>query len=214
MHQLSGVVSYRIDNLESVLTPNDFTNINKEFLDKLNLKTGAIVATSNQMGKIINNFECYIATVMNSEEAKKAKVGDKATIRLSTQDEAEAKIVDIKQDKNDSVIIIFKINNCVEKLIDYRKISIDVIWGKYSGLKIPKTAIIYDNGLSYIVRNRAGYLDKILVKILEESKNYCIIDNYTTTELQNLKYTIQEINNLKKIVIYDEILLNPDLSKI
>lgn len=155
MRQFGGVVSYRVDNLETILTPNNFDNLNKEFLEKLSLKTGAIVATSNQMGKIINNFECYIVTVNNSEEAKKAAKGDKITIRLSTQDEIEAKIEYIKPDENDSVLIVLKINNCVEKLIDYRKISIDIIWGEYSGLKIPKTAIIYENGLSYIVRNRA-----------------------------------------------------------
>lgn len=68
--QKSGVVSYRIDNLENVLTPNNFTTINKSLLESLNLKTGQIVATNNQEGKVINNFECYIATVMNTENAR------------------------------------------------------------------------------------------------------------------------------------------------
>lgn len=106
---------------------------------------------------------------MNSKEAKEAKIGDKVTLRLSTQDNVTATI-EYKAEKNDYVVLVFKISDCVEKLIDYRKISIDVIWWEYEGLKVPKSAIIYDNGLSYIVRNRGGYLTKILVKYVKKEK--------------------------------------------
>lgn len=71
---VSGVVSYRVDNLETILTPNNFTNLNKDFLDNLNLKTGQIISTNKQVGKVINNFECYIVVVTDSDKAKEAKV--------------------------------------------------------------------------------------------------------------------------------------------
>jgi len=71
---MSGVVSYRVDNLEETLSPDKLDTLNKEMLDKLALKTGQIVATSNEMGKIINNYECYIATTIKSKEAEKAKI--------------------------------------------------------------------------------------------------------------------------------------------
>lgn len=210
---MSGVVSYRIDNLEEVLTPNNFENLDKEFLEELGLKTGQIVSSNSEMGKIINNYECYIATIMESKEAKESQVGDKVTLRLSTQENITATI-EYKKEKDNYVLLILKINNCVEKLIDYRKISIDVIWWEYGGLKVPKSAIIYDNGLSYIVRNRGGYLSKILVKISKEGENYCIISNYDSKELKELGFTTAEINNMKQVTIYDEIVLNPDLKSL
>ena len=108
-------------------------------------------------------------------------------------------------------MIVFKIDNCVEKLIDYRKISFDVIWWKYDGLKVPKHAIIYDNGLSYVIRNRGGYKDRILIKILKENDNYCIIGDYSNEELKTLGFTTKDINGMKKISIYDEIILNPEI---
>ena len=61
---ISGIVSYRVDGLEDVLSVNDFSTITKDFLENLELKTGKIVSTSNESGKIINNFKCYIATVL------------------------------------------------------------------------------------------------------------------------------------------------------
>ena len=100
----------------------------------------------------------------------------------------------------------------MEKLIDYRKISFDIIWWKYEGLKVPKNAIVYDNGLSYVVRNRAGYKNKILVKILKQSSNYCVVDNYTYEELKNMDFSGEEINKMRKISIYDELIINPQLN--
>ena len=208
---MAGVVSYRVDDLEETLTPNNFEDLNKEMLEKLNLQTGQIVTTSSQKGKVINNYECYIATILDSEEAKQATTGKEVTLRLSTQDEVDAIISYIAKQNNKSTLIVFKIVNCVEKLIDYRKITFDVIWWKYEGLKVPKSAIYYNNGLSYVVRNRAGYQDKILVEILKENDNYCIVGSYSNEDLKNLGFTTKDINNMKKISIYDEIVINPKI---
>lgn len=208
---MAGVVSYRVDDLEEILTPDNFENLNKEMLENLNLQTGQIITTSSEKGKVINNYECYIATILDSEEAKEATTGKKVVLRLSTQDEVDATISYIAKQDNKSVLIVFKIGDCVEKLIDYRKITFDVIWWRYEGLKVPKSAIIYDNGLSYIVRNRAGYQDKILVEILKENDNYCIVGNYDNEDLKSLGFTTSDISNMKKISIYDEILINPKI---
>lgn len=211
---MSGVISYRVDNLEEILTPDNFNDLNKEKFDNLELKTGQIVTTSNQMGKVINNYECYIATITNSKDAMETKVGRKVTLRLSTQDEIKATVQYLSNQNDGSMLIVFKISDCVEKLIDYRKITFDIIWWKYEGLKIPKSAIIYDNGLSYVVRNRAGYYNKILVKILKESENYCIVGTYAYDDLKSMGYNDGEINNMRKISIYDEVVINPNLKDI
>lgn len=53
-----------------------------------------------------------------------------------------------------------------------------------------------------------------MVKVLRENNNYSIITNYTTEELKDMGHTMQEINSMKKISIYDEILADPDIEKI
>ena len=134
---MSGVVSYRVDNLEEKLTPSNFEDLSKDMLENIEIKTGQIVSTNNTTGKVINNYECYIATIIKSNEAKEAEVGDKVTLRLSNQEEIKASIVYYNEEKDGSILLVFKINNSVEELIDYRKISFDIIWWKYEGLKIP-----------------------------------------------------------------------------
>lgn len=211
---MSGIVSYRVDGLEDVLTPDNFSNLSKEYLESLDLSTGKIVATNNESGKVIDNFYCYIATITSSEEAKQAEVGDRVKARLSNNAEVGAEITNIIKEDDGDIILILRLTEQIEELINYRKITFDLIWWDASGLKVPNQAIVSENDLNYVVRNRAGYLSKILVKVERQGDKYSIIDSYTTEELKKLGFSDQEIANYKKISLYDEILINPDLSKV
>jgi len=211
---ISGIVSYKVDGLEETLTPNNFSAINKEFLENLNLKTGQLVATSDECGKIIDATNCYIATITNTEEAKKAKVGDNVNVRLSNNKTIDAKINYVLPENDEDTLIILEIDKQISELANYRKISFDLIWWSSTGLKVPNEAIVQENNLNYVVRNRAGYFDKILVNVERTNGKYSIVTNYTTDELKNLGYSSTDIQKMNKITIYDELLLNPDLSKI
>lgn len=208
----SGIVSYRIDGLEEVLSAKtqDFSYLSIETLENLNLKTGQIIATSEEAGKIINNFKCYIAIPLSSENAKEATVGDNVMLRLASSKEVEATIEYIAKEGK-SQLIVFSVEEQVEELINYRKISVDVVWWSYSGLKIPNSAIVYENDLAYVVRNRLGYLDKLLVKIKKQNEKYALVTSYEPQELKELGISY---SSTKKISLYDEILIHPDTSKI
>lgn len=210
----SGIVSYRVDGLEESLTPSDFSTLSKSYLEGLDLKTGKMVATSDECGKVIDNFKCYIATISSSENAKQAKVGDSIKVRLPNNKEISSEISYVSQEDEENYLIVLEIDKEIEELTNYRKISFDLIWWSKSGLKVPNQAIVEKDGLNYVVRNRAGYLSKILVKVEKQNENYAIVDNYDIDELRTLGFTDSQINSYKKISIYDEIVINPDLEKI
>ena len=205
----SGIVSYRVDGLESVLTTEDFTKFSKNFLQDLKLKTGQTVASSEEVGKIINNYQCYIVFNSNTNEAKNSKVGDTIKIRVQNSDTLKASVENIIDEDDESKTITVKITNDVEKLIAYRKISFDIIWWDAEGFRIPNEAIKEENGLSYVVRNRNGYYNKMLVKILKQNDEYCIVRQYKTEELEELGFTSSQIYSMRNIALYDEIVLNP-----
>ena len=205
----SGIVSYRVDGLESVLTTEDFTKFNKSFLQDLKLKTGQTVASNEEVGKIINNYQCYIVFNSNTNEAKNSKVGDTIKIRVQNSDTLKASVENIIDEDDESKTITVKITNDVEKLIAYRKISFDIIWWDAEGFRIPNEAIKEENSLSYVVRNRNGYYNKMLVKILKQNDEYCIVRQYKTEELEELGFTSSQIYSMRNIALYDEIVLNP-----
>ena len=206
----SGIVSYRVDGLEETLTPDNFGLLSKEFLEGLSLKTGEIVSTSEESGKVIDNFSCYIACVLSSDLSKQAEIGDTVSLRLSNASEVEATIEYIAQENENESVVVFKIDRYVEELISYRKISLDIIWWSADGLKVPNEAIKWENeDLAYVVRRRAGYDDKkIYVKVLKENSQYAIIENYTDSqELEDKSVSEEEISARSKIALYDEIVL-------
>ena len=98
---ISGIVSYKVDGLEETLTPNNFSTLNKEFLENLKLKTGQLIATNDECGKIIDSSKCYIATISNSEKARNSQLDDEVQIRLSNNKVIDAKIAYISQENEE-----------------------------------------------------------------------------------------------------------------
>ena len=185
----------------------DFNYLSSELLDGFDLKVGATIPLSSEKGKLVNNFESYIAIPIDSEKAMSAKVGDKVTIRLTSLKEISAVINFIKEEDN-SRIIVFKISDDISELLEYRMISVDIIWWKYTGLKISNSALKEMDNVSYVERQRAGYIEKIFVKVLRQNDTFSIIENYDDEELKNLGYSEKEIDEMSKIKLYDEILLH------
>lgn len=207
----SGMVSYRIDGLEETLNTSDFSKINKKFLQNLNLKTGQIISSSNEAGKIVNNFICYMACTSKSNEANQAKIGDSVKLALPSLNEVDAKVEYITRENDNEVTIIFSFTEGIEELLSYRKVSIDIIWWDEKGFKVPNTCIFEQDGLNYVIRTRAGYLDKVLVKVQKATENYSIVTNYSTSEIEELNLS-EDVST--SIILYDELLLKPSENQI
>jgi len=202
---ISGIVSYKIDGYENFFNSKNIEYLSRELLESIDVKIGQLIESSAEKAKIVNNYACYIAVIMNSEEAKAAKVGDKVSLEFLNLEAITASIENIFEEDTGTRVIVFKVNHYVEKLLDSRKISVNVIWWSKSGLKVPNSAIITEDNKNYIIRNKAGYKEKVLIKVLKQNENYAIIDNYSTEELKKLGYTSSEIRKMKKIQLYDEI---------
>lgn len=205
---ISGVVSYKIDGYEDFFSSKNIDYVTEELLKSLNTRTGQLIESSNEKAKIVNNYECYIAVILKSDEAKKAKIGDKVSLEFLNLSAITASIEKVFDEESGCRVIVFKVNDNVEELLSSRKISVNIIWWSKSGLKVPNSAIITENDNNYVIRNKAGYKEKILIKVLKQNQNYTIIDNYSTAELRELGYSTSEIKKMKKIQLYDELYVN------
>ncbi len=139
--------------------------------------------------------------------ASAAAVNDNVTLRLPNLKEIKAEVVDVKNEEG-NYIIVFKVDRDIDYLIQYRKISLDVIWWKYSGWKISNSALINENDIMYVEKQKNGFIDKIPVKILRQNESYSIVENYTDDELAELGFKESEISGRVKVKLYDEILLH------
>lgn len=201
----SGVISYRVDGLEQVLKNDDFSYITEDYLENLNLESGKIIASTTDLGKIVNNFKCNIACILESQEARDIDVGKSIKLRLQDSKEIPAKIVKKEVQPSGKILLVFEVTNSVVDLVKYRKLTFDVIWWSYSGLKIPNSAIKYEGNFAYVIRNRAGLKEKIVVKVLRANEKYSIVENYTYSELKEAGYDMSALSNKKTVSVFDQI---------
>ena len=203
----SGIVSYRVDGLEELLLSNDFSKYNKEFLNNLNLKSGQIIPASEEQGKVIDNFNCYIVFTSKTQEAINSKIGDGVKIVLPSGRTIKATI-QYKIDENENeVTIVVHFTEGIEELSMYRKNSFDIIWWNEEGYKIPNSCLIEESNLYYVNRTKLGHTEKVLVKVKKQGEDYSIITNYSTSELNELSI---DKNISTSILLYDEIILKPN----
>ena len=53
-----------------------------------------------------------------------------------------------------------------------------------------------------------------MIKVGKQNEKYSVVSNYKTSELEELGFTKTQINSMRKLSLYDELVLNPDLSKV
>lgn len=227
----SGLVSYRVDNLENVLTYNSISTLTTTALKNLKTTLDGEIPVNQKKVKIVNNFECYIAVSMNSQEANDVKLNSTVYLRFkNTGDKLIPATVEYISKESGNILIVFKIQSNVEELTKYRKIGLDVVWWSSTGLKVNKEAITYskvnvaenasgdadsnESGdiistkqieLATITIKKAYYSEKAYVKILKKARDFVIIDNYSDAELRNLGLSESEIDGRATIKMYDEV---------
>ena len=209
----AGLVSYRIDGTEEILTVNnekDFSYITKDLLNGIDIKSGSIIPINTEQGKIVDSFEAYIAIYMDTERATFAEVGEKVKLRIESTTVVDAELCAINQveGEENARILVFKIEDDIEKYLEYRRVQIDVIWWEYDGLKVSNSAIIEEDGLSYVLRSRLGIEEKILIKVLRQNESYSIVENYEDEELIELGYSEEDLKDRNHIKLYDRIVVS------
>ncbi|MBE5822162.1 MAG: hypothetical protein E7311_06235 [Clostridiales bacterium] len=201
----SGIVSIRVDGLENVLRTTELDNITYEMLEEYNLRTDEIVAIDTKKIKIVDNYYCYLVTnIENNKYNEKIEEGKNIKVRfnIGNSETINATIVKVKENENSKTVFL-KISKNVEDLILYRKISFDIIWWEYEGLKVPNASLVIEGQNTYItkLKNNAEY--KVLVKVLKQNNDYAIIDNLNEEDMKKLGITEQQLGG--EISIYDEI---------
>lgn len=245
----AGLVSYRIDGFEEILTYDGIPELTSETLAKFKLSLDQTIPSDTKNIKIIDNFKCYIAVPMNSEEASQVMLNDIVYLRFSNLDDSLVPAqVEYISSEEDGTLLIFKINSNVEELTKYRKISLDVVWWRSTGLKVNKE-VLFDTEIPVTVsgeetfeeteitlddlstaRNISGdekeievsqtktkmikiptvtikkaYSEEnVFVKILKETSEFVIIDNYKDSELIQMGVAEELLENRKTIKMYDE----------
>ena len=198
---ISGIISYKIDNLESIVntdnilnyTTSDFDNIFNQYNNKKDSSFGI---------KIIDNYNAYLVVKeTKGENDNYIKQGTSYNILLTDSNYNLTGTLVKNIENNNTYYCIFNITNGIENLIDSRVFDIKITWRKIEGMMVPKKDLINVNGITYIKIIRNGDYENIPIVIVAQSDNMCIVRNLYDDEQKkdNLKVT-DELNLYDRVV--------------
>ncbi len=152
----AGVVSYNIDGMEEILTPDSIPQLNINQLTALEGSSHEDVQRVYNSFKIVDNFKCFIAAVIEKKQKEQSiGINQRAWLRfLESEEELVPAVVHhISEEKDGRCLVTFKITDCVENLLNNRKISLDVVWSTYSGLKVPTSSLVKKKFISCTIED-------------------------------------------------------------
>ena len=199
----SGIISYKFDGNESKYNIDNISELNiddieyteNEYIDILN---EGVIKHGQPIARIINNIKQYLAIVVEENEIMNFKENNSVIIR-DKNNQINAKVHDIYT-KNDKNVVVFEISEQNIEINDTRVAEFDIIYKSIEGIKIPKSSIVKkDNVEGVYIVSETGSAKFIEIKGTSyENEEFIVIDYYKN-----------EIEGVKTIDIYDEIILEP-----
>ncbi len=191
----SGIFSSYTDDLETAF---DYENI-----DKLDISTfdkymneAKSAKKSDNLGKLITDFEWYFACKVTDDQVKDINDGDTLSVALKDSDKViECEVVSgatLDLGTKESVLIL-RSNDMDSELASMRLEDIEIRYNEYTGIKVPTSALHIDKKGNKIVYTLvADFARAKTGEIIYSTKDYVLFE-YDTTDKDAIR-------------IYDEII--------
>lgn len=201
----SGVVTYKVDGLEGKFQYDSVQNYDVADFEKI---ISSYDNTSNsELGiKIIDNFGAYfLIKTPSNENSEYIKEGKNYKIRIS---DLENLTITSKLIKNISEggynYSLFEMHNEIDNLVDYRKLSCEVVWNTISGMAIPLNSIHKDeiDKYDYVLMVYGTEYVKVPINILTQSDSIALVEN-----VDKEVYKKYNLDSTFKLELYDELVI-------
>ncbi len=204
---ITGIVTYKVDNVEDVIDFNSIIGYNPKNFE--NIISAYSDVTNSEFGiKIIDNFEAYLLVKTTSgANDEYIKEGKKYKIRIADLENQTITATLVKNVKEGEYnYSLFKMNNEIDSLVDYRKLSCEIVWKTDSGMALPLNAIYEDEvkHYKYVLMVFGTEYVKVPINIICQSDSIAIVEN-----VEKDKYEEYGLDSSFKLELYDELVIEP-----
>lgn len=183
---ISAMVSYQIRGDEKSLEVNldaysfeDLKEQKKSFLYRLPEKT--TVKDGEPLLKLIRDDAYYIAFQISGEKENYFSKGKKIQFEVNELGRILTGEVDrVKDEKNDTVMVVLKMDEALGELVNFQSLKIDVIQKTHKGFKMPISSIDFskeNNQQARVMALKSGITKWVPVRITGMSENFVIVEN-------------------------------------
>lgn len=189
----SGYFVSDVDGYEGLLSSSDIDSVTPEFLDSIMPDK----VPADTVGKIVSDYEWYIAAKVSINESLQYKQGDNLTITTQLRSCSELSVT-VKQinmsASGEYAVILFSCQQLNSELASMRTGAMTVIKKTYSGLKIPRKALrVNDEDVTGVYVVSGISLKFVPVNVIYNTDEYIICE--------------QTASNDNVLRLYDEVVI-------
>ncbi|MBQ2634607.1 MAG: hypothetical protein IJF88_08555 [Oscillospiraceae bacterium] len=131
-------------------------------------------------GKLVSGYRWYFAAAMRSVDAANLSPGRSAKLNFGRHYSADisAQVLSISPSENGSVTVLFRCDTAMAETLALRSATASVIFGSYSGIRIPAQAVQVDEETqsTYVWCVTAMRLERKPIRILYAANEYVIVE--------------------------------------
>lgn len=177
----SGYFVSKTDGYEQTLTADILDALTPEKLDSVKAEQ----TPADVIGKIVSDYEWYIAAKVSINESLKYKEGDSLTIYTSVKSYPQMPVTVKKiniSESSSSAVLLFECSDMNSELATMRTGPMTVVKKEYSGLKIPKSALRVVDSKRGVYVLTGMQIKFVEVNVLFSNDSYIICEKQTEDE--------------------------------
>lgn len=188
----SGYFVSSTDGFETVFTVDALETVTPEFLND----SKPVQTPQNTIGKLVSDYDWYIAAKVSINDSLRYKEGDSLTIHtdIVSNPTLPVKVAKINiSESTDSAVVIFSCRQMSSELATMRTGAMTVVNRSYKGLKVPRKALRVVDGQTGVYTVSGIVLKFVPVSVIYSYENYVICE--------------QEQSNSDVLRLYDEVVV-------
>lgn len=192
---VSGYFVSSTDGYEQVLTTADLSTVTPEFLENL----APVDTPENTIGKIVSDYEWYVAARMSINDSLKYKPGDAVTVKtaVKTAPELSMKVekINASQDGGRAVVIL-SCQQMNSDLAEVRNGSVTIVSKVYKGLRLSSNDLRVVDKVTGVFTVSGLQLKFVRVNVIYTGEDFIICEQEFPKD-----------NNTRVLRLYDEVVV-------
>ncbi len=181
----SGYFLSKTDGYETAFDVDDLSKITPDFIKNLSQNK----VKDNVIGKIVSDYEWYIAANVSLNKSLNFKEGDQLSLRTSVKTSPNLPVtvekINVSQNGTDAVII-FECSNMNSDLASMRSGPMTVVSKEYSGLRVPKKALRVVDSVRGVYVVSGMQVKFVPVEIIYTADEYILCEKSTDSNALRL----------------------------
>lgn len=135
-------------------------------------------------GKLVTDYVWYYAAVLPQEDAEALSAGSYVTLDFGKNYPSgiPAVVESVSAPAGGEAAVVFRCDTALADTLPMREVSAAVLFGQYSGIRVPGEAVREDGGGTYVWVITAMQLERKNVSVLYTGDGFCVVERGSASD--------------------------------